>query len=194
MAGAALSLMAVDEFLAWSLDQEARHELIEGVPVEMMTGANGLQDLIVTNSIAVLKSQLRGGPSQPTTADIAVRTRIRSVRRPDVTVTCDPPRGDAYEAIEPKLVVEVLSPSNKGVAWDRKMREYRRMTHLDYILLVDAETVAATLYCREGSEWNDVDAETLADVLELSKLGCRPMMTEIYDGTGFSPAPVAEGR
>jgi Uma2 family endonuclease len=194
MAGAALRLMEADEFLVWSLDQETRYELVEGVPVEMMTGASGLHDLIVTNIIAALKSQLRGGPCRPTTADIAVRTRIRSVRRPDVTVTCDPPRGDVYEAIEPKLVVEVLSPSNKGVAWDRKMREYRRMTNMDYILLVDSETVAATLYSREGSDWNDVDGETRDDVLEFPKLGCRLTMTDIYDGTGLTPAPVAEGR
>ena len=76
-------------------------------------------------------------------------------------VTCDPPRRDAYEALEPCLVVEVLSPSNTGVKWDRKLNEYRRHEALDDILLVDSEVVAVKLYARTASGWDDVDADSL---------------------------------
>ncbi len=130
MAAAAHKSMEADEFLAWQLRQEGRYELVDGIPLEMMTGASGMHDRLVTNIIISLGNQLRGGPCRPTTADIAVRTRIRSLRRPDVTVTCDPPRGDVYEAQEPRMIVEVLSPSNTGLGWDRKMREYRRHRQL----------------------------------------------------------------
>jgi Uma2 family endonuclease len=185
MASAAVKLMDVDEFLVWCLDQEARYELVDGIPLEMMAGASRLHDLVVTNIIASLKAQLRGGPCHPTTADIAVRTRIRFVRRPDVTVTCDPPHGDVYEALEPRMVVEVLSPSNKGVAWDRKLREYRRHQSLQYILLVDSEIAAATLYVRAENDWENVDADRFADIFELPLIGCRLTMAEIYEGTGL---------
>lgn len=131
MAGAALKLMEPDEFLLWCTRQEARYELVDGEPVEMMAGDSGLHDRVVTNVIIALGTQLRSTPCRPTTADIAVRTRIRSFRRPDVTVTCDPPRGDVYEAQEPRMVIEVLSPSNAGVSWERKLREYRRLEALD---------------------------------------------------------------
>ena len=191
MAGSALRLMEAEEFLLWCLDKDARYELIEGVPVEMMAGASAVHDRIVVNIISLLHAQLRGGPCHPATADLAVRTRIRSVRRPDVTVTCDPPRGDVYDVQQPRMVVEVLSPSNVGVAWDRKLREYRRREGLDYILLIDAKLVAATLYLRNDGGWDDQDFERLSETIELSRIGCRLAMADIYEATGLSEEPAA---
>lgn len=193
MAGAAPRLMETDEFLVWCLRREGRYELVEGVPIEMITGASGMHDRLVTNLIIALGNQLRGGSWRPTTADVAVRTKIRSLRRPDVTVTCDPPRPDVYEAREPRMVIEVLSPSNTGVAWDRKMREYRRREGLDYILIVDSDIAAATLYTREGSTWEDTDFVRLSDVVELPRLGCRLPMDAIYADTGLKEDPDALG-
>ena len=195
MAGAALRLMEADEFLVWSLGQEARYELVDGVPVEMktdgaplemMAGASSVHDTIVPNIIASLHGQLRGTSCRATTADTALRTRIRGFRRPDVTVTCDPPRPDVYEALQPRLAVEVLSPSNKGVAWDRKMREYRRHEALQYILLVDSEVVGVTLYARTSDGWADSDFEKLADVVDLPEIGCRLSLSDIYEATGLT--------
>jgi Uma2 family endonuclease len=192
MTATAPKLMEPDEFLAWCLGREARYELVDGIPLEMMTGASGLHDRVVTSIIIALGNQLRGTPCRPTTADIALRTRLRSVRRPDVTVTCDPPRGDVYEAQAPRMVVEVLSPSNKGVAWDRKMREYRRLDGLDYIMLVDSEVVAVTLYQRtEDGDWDDLDADSLDDIMDLPRIGCRLALAEIYEGTGLAPGEPA---
>lgn len=152
MGSAARRLMEADAFLVWCLDQEDRWELIDGVPIEMMAGASEIHDRIAVNVIAHLHVQLRGGPCRPTTAAIALRTRIRSVRRPDVMVTCDPSRGDVYDAQKHRMVVEILSASNVGVAWDRKLREYRRREDLDYILLIDSKLVGATLYTRAGKD------------------------------------------
>lgn len=192
MADLALRLMEIDDFLLWCLGREARYELIEGIPVEMMTGASDVHDRIVVNIISSLHAQLRGSPCRPATADIAVRTRRRSVRRPDVTVSCDPPRTDVYEAQKARMVVEVLSPSNIGVAWDRKMREYRGREDLDYILLLDSQLVAATLYTRASSGWDAQDFERLSETIELPRIGCRLSMADIYEATGLSEEPQEE--
>ncbi len=189
MGSAARQLMEADEFLVWCLDQENRWELIEGVPVEMMARASEIHDRIAVNVIISLGNQLRGGPCRPTTADIALRTRIRSVRRPDVMVTCDPPRGDVYDAQKPRMVVEVLSASNVGVAWDRKLREYRRREDLAYILLIDSKLVGATLYVRTGQDWADQDFDRLSQSIELPLIGCRLVMADVYEATGLNEAP-----
>ncbi len=60
MAGTALRLMEADEFLVWCLGKEARYELIDGVPVEMMSGASAIHDRLVVNIISLLHAQLRG--------------------------------------------------------------------------------------------------------------------------------------
>lgn len=190
MASAAVKLMTADEFLVWSQDQETRYELVDGIPIDMMTVASGLHDVVVTNLIVLLHAQLRGTRCRPTTADIALRTKPRGVRRPDVTVTCDPPKGDVYESLEPRMAVEVLSKSNAGVAWERKLREYHRLG-LDYILLVDSRCVAATLMTRKGSNWDDTDYDRLTDVIDLERLSCRLPLAGIYEGTGLTEGAIA---
>ena len=60
MAAAAHKQMSADEFLIWPLDQEDRHELVDGYVVKLMSGASGVHDVIVANLIASLHPQLRG--------------------------------------------------------------------------------------------------------------------------------------
>jgi Uma2 family endonuclease len=175
-----------DEFLVWCLNQDDRYELVNGLPVKMMTGTSEVHDLVVVNIISTLRDQLRGSPCRPTTADIAVRTRIRMVRRPDVTVTCGPVRTDRYDAEMPKLVVEVLSPSNVGLGWQRKLEEYRTHPTLRYILLVDTQKPGATLLSRADVGWTDTNFDTLTDVIELPDIACRLSMANVYEGIAFS--------
>ncbi len=87
------------------------------------------------------------------------------------------------------MAVEVLSKSNTGVPWDRKLNEYRRHQLLDYILLVDSALVAVTLYVRTATGWDAVDADRCADVIELPKIDCRLTLADIYDGTGLIETP-----
>ena len=179
-------LMEGDEFLLWCLDQEDRYELVNGVPVKMMAGASEVHDRILVNVISLLNGQLRGSPCRPTTADIAVRTRIRNYRRPDVTVTCgSPPRADRYDAEEPKMVVEVLSPSNFGLDWQRKLEEYRNHPTLRYILLVDPKLPGATLISRTATDWTHRNFDTLTDVIELPDINCRLAMADIFETVEF---------
>ena len=140
-------LMTPEEFFQWQLDQDDLYELVEGVPVrmlKMMTGASRQHDLVVVNVIALLRAQLRGTRCLPTTDDIAVRTKIRTIRRPDVTVECAELVRDTYEAHEPKLVVEVLSPTTTGIDRFRKLEEYKQHPTLAYVLLIETRSPTAT--------------------------------------------------
>jgi Uma2 family endonuclease len=188
MAETALKPMTPEEFFRWQLDQEERYELVDGFPVKMETGASERHDRIVVNLIISLGTQLRGTRCRPVTADVAVRTRIKGVRRPDITVTCGEPRDDSYEAREPKMIIEVLSPSNAGVTWQRKLEEYRRLQGLAYILLVDGRRPQATLLQRTATEWEPIDADGLEAAFELPAIGCRLPMREIYEGVTFEDA------
>ena len=181
----ARKLMSPDEFYAWDPGDDERYELVEGYPVKMMSGASERHDAVVINLIAVLHAQLRGSPCRPATADTAVATRMRTRRRPDVTGTCGPPRADSFEAQEPKLVCEVLSPSNKGIAWQRKLEEYRRLEGLAYILLVSIEAPQATLLKRSAAVWESVDFDSLEDVIALPEISCAIAMRDVFEGMTF---------
>src|SRR5436309_5805030 len=114
MAEPQLRRMSQDEFLGWQDQQDRLYELVDGVPVlplKMMTGASQAHDRVVVNIIRELANQLRGGPCRPTTDDLAVRIPAGNVRRPDVTVECGEAGRRELAVREPRVVIEVLSPS-----------------------------------------------------------------------------------
>ena len=183
----ATKLMTVEEFLIWQRSREDRYELVEGVPLKLMTGASTQHDRIVGNVFADLHTQLDGSRCWPATADVALRTKIRSLRRADILVTCDEPRLDAYEAHDPKMVVEVLSPSNKGLGWQRKIEEYRQHPKLAYLLLIDSEQPQATLVTRDGEKWLPTDYDGQEGTIELPAIACSLAMSRVYRGVAFTP-------
>jgi Putative restriction endonuclease len=114
MAEPQLRRMRQDEFLAWQEHQDRLYELVDGIPVlplKMMTGASQAHDRVVVNIIAALHRQLRGTPCRPTTDDLAVRVPAGNVRRPDVAVECGQAERRELAVREPRVVIEVLSPS-----------------------------------------------------------------------------------
>ena len=195
MAETAQKLMTVEEFFVWQQDQDERYELVDGVPiiladpVTLMTGASSQHDRITSNILIALGNQLDGSPCWPATADLAVRTKIRSLRRADVVVTCDEPRLDVYEAQEPRMVVEVLSPSDRFLPWFRRNEEFRQHSKLVYLLLVDSESSQATLIARSGGTWAPTDYDGDGGVIELPEIGCKLAMASVYKGVRFESTP-----
>lgn len=188
MADPAMRRMTPEEFFAWQLGQDGLYELVDGVPVphvKMMTGASAQHDRVTVNIIATLHQQLRGTGCRPTTDDIALRTSIATIRRPDITVECGELVRDTYESRAPRLVVEVLSPSTSSVDRFRKLDEYRRHPTLSGILLVETRFPSVLLYRRRGEAWEPETYEAMTDSIDLPEIGARLALAEIYEAVLF---------
>ncbi len=184
MGEAQVRTMTVEEFYRWQLDQDERYELVDGVPVPLRakTGASNAHDVILVNCIIELGTRLRGKPCRVASADTALRTAIRSSRRPDVTIDCAPIEAGSYEAHRPTVVVVVLSPSTRKLDRFTKLEEYRRHPSLRHILLVDPDAVAAKLYSRvdEGA-WSDVDLIGRDAIVALPAIELTPPLGALYE-------------
>ncbi|KQQ39221.1 hypothetical protein ASF58_22705 [Methylobacterium sp. Leaf125] len=190
MADSARLTMTPEDFFVWQRDQDELYELVDGQPVprhRMMTGASMQHDRATVNVIVSLGTQLRGTSCRPTTADIALRTSIRGLRRPDVMVECAPLVPDTYEAREPKLVVEVASPSTTTIDQTRKVEDFKRHPTLASVLLVETLKPQALLYRRLGEGWDIETFEGLDAVIALPEIGATLSLAEIYDGLSFPP-------
>ncbi len=182
--------MTPDAFFAWQSVQEGLYELVDGVPVpheKMTTGAGAQHDRAVVNLIATLHAPLRGSGCRPTADDLALRTSIATIHRPDVTVVCSGLVRDPYENRLPRLVVEVLSPSTTNIDRFRKPDEYRRHPSLAYILLVETRFPSAVLYRREGDAWAEESFEGLDAVIALPAIGAQLALADIYEDVSFEP-------
>lgn len=173
MSEAAERQMSVEEFYLWQLDQDERYELVDGVPRRLrgMTGASNAHDVIVVNCVIQIGNRLEDKPCRVASADTALRTAIRSTRRPDVTVDCAPIQPGSYESHRPEVVIEVLSPSTSKIDRFKKLDEYRRHPTIRHILLVDPDVMEARHYSRrEGGEWTDVDLAGRDAIVDLAAI------------------------
>ena len=186
MSQSAVRRMTAEAFLQWDLDQpDARHELIDGVPVAM-TGARRRHDRIVVNALAELHGRLRGGPCLPFTADTAVRIPDGNVRRPDAGVVCGPDDDNLTYALAPRLVIEVLSPTTRAFDLARKLEEYRSVPSLDYILLVDPDAAEVILWSRDTTRaWTHTVIEGPESTIDLPALGIALPLADLYAGVSF---------
>lgn len=90
--------------------------------MKMMTGASQRHDRVTVNAIGLLFAQLRGTGCRPMTSDVAVQIPAGNIRRADVVIECGTPASDRDMAVaDPRLVIEVLSPSTMSFDRFRKL-------------------------------------------------------------------------
>jgi Uma2 family endonuclease len=132
-------------------------ELDDGV-VFMMSGGNPLHAAIAANLITALMNRLRGTGCRPYGSDMATRTGYDSIRFPDVSVYCRPHADTDHPKLrgDPKVVLEVLSPSTMAHDQKTKLEEYRALAGVDAIVFVDPDRERVRLVARTGPEgWTD---------------------------------------
>jgi Uma2 family endonuclease len=192
MAEPKLQRMSATAFFAWQEKQERLYELVDGLPVlplKMMTGASRAHDRAVVNVIAALHGQLRGGPCQPTTDDLAIQIPAGNIRRPDVTVDCGQggPRDVAVR--DPRVVIEVLSPSTMSFDRFKKVVEYQTIPTLTHILLVDTEVPRIDVLSRSaGGTWTSTRYEGLDAKIDLPTINASLGLGEVFEGMEFGEA------
>ena len=186
MAQTAQKPMTIDEFLDWQSLQDKNYELVDGIPVlplKSMTGATQRHDRIVVNFLRELSNQLRRGPCRPSTDDIALVTRGRSIRRPDVTVQCGEADPKGLVAVSPYLVVEVLSPSTMNYDRFKKIDEYKAVRSIQAILFCDTEIPRVAVRTRESDiDWSTLEYSGLEAEIRLPDIGVNLALRDVFEG------------
>lgn len=189
MAEPKLQRMSEDEFFAWQEKQDHLYELVDGLPVlplKMMTGASQVHDRAVVNIIRSLGNQLRGGPCRPTTSDLVVRIPAGNNRRPDVTVECGQAGRHEMAVRDPRIVIEVLSPSTMSFDRFKKVVEYQTVPAISHILLVDTETPRIDVLSRsERGIWDSRRHEGLDANVDLPTIKASLALADVFEGIAF---------
>lgn len=174
--------MSADEFLDWNEKQAERHELVDGIPLRMMTGARQSHNVATSNIVVALAPSAKAKGCRTTFSDTAVRTGKHAVRYPDIVVDCGPPDPTAKEAIRQTIVVEVSSPGTLAVDLTDKLDEYRGHGDIRVIILVEPDVLSVKVY------WRDADAAWIVEryddpgqVVPLPEAGSTLSLGDIYD-------------
>lgn len=178
MAEPALRLMTVAEFVAWDDGTDQRYELVGGVPVAMNPPA-APHALIVTEVGAALRRRLERPCAAYSGGGVRAADDDRTFRVPDVVVSCRPSRGAWVE--EPRLIVEVLSPSTEREDATKKLAFHRGIASVEEILLVWSDARRVEHWRREGPAWAVRDVIGSGE-LELRSCAESLGLDEIYAG------------
>lgn len=172
-------LLTAEEFLRIDFGPNMKAELDNGV-IRMMAGGTRDHARVQMNLAVAARTALRGSGCRPYGSDMAVRTHDRSVRYPDLTIDCGAPgdRPDDLTLSDPRVIVEVLSPSTRRSDLNVKKNEYRAIDGVDTIAFVDVDQQTVSIHQRIDGGWT----ETLfaADDLTLPSLGIVISHAEIF--------------
>jgi Uma2 family endonuclease len=176
----------IDEFFAWQDNQPVRYELVGGTPVRLPAGAKNVHDDILVNVLTELRRQLRGNGCRPFTRDSSIETLPGQIRRPDLGVDCGYRDPTGSRAITPRMVAEVLAPGTSDVETFERLREYKQVSTLEYILLIEPNAPVVMQWLRdEDRSWQMRLVDGLGREIAMPALGITLVMGEIYDGITF---------
>jgi Uma2 family endonuclease len=185
MASTALKAPAtLDEFLAWEEQQRERYEYLDGV-VRMTTGGTEDHDRLSVNLIRPLANALRGGPCSVHASNLKVVSRAGSASiYPELFVRCGSCEGKRTRIEDVVVAVQVLSPSTANDDLTRKRRAYTALPTMRVVVYASQDEPRLDLVRRRpDGRFDDEVVEGLDRVLELSEIGVRLPMVEIYEDT-----------
>lgn len=144
--------LSVADYLAGDRDAAVHHEYVGG-QAYAMAGASERHNRIALNISGRLNDHLDGDECEAFVSDMKVRISPDLFYYPAAVVTCDPPGGDPYFRTEPRLVVEVLSPTTERTDRREKLAAYKNCPTVQEYALVSQERMMVEFHRRNGDDW-----------------------------------------
>ena len=180
----------VAEYLEAERDGQVRHEYVAGHVYEVGetgvgAGASARHNRIAGNIFTRLNVHLDGADCEPFISDMKVRVAPDLFYYPDVFVACDPPGGDPYFRTEPRLVVEVLSPSTERADRREKLAAYRDCPSVLEYALVSQDGTRVELHRRDADGWHAEVFDDQEDRVTFDSVGLTLSLRDIYRNVRF---------
>ena len=175
--------VSVSDYLEGEKLADTRHEYLNGMVVAM-AGASRRHNTICGNCFTALHGSLGHGPCRPFMGDLKVRIAKGNETLfyyPDILVECSsiPPEDDYYTT-EPKVIIEVLSPSTERIDRREKFWAYQTLDALEEYVLVNQDKPDATVF-RRPNQWRP-EAVTAEGIIHLPSIGVEVAMRDVYAG------------
>lgn len=189
-----------EEYLACERAAFERHEWLDGL-IYAMAGESPVHSLITTNIITELGIQLRGkscavySPNMKVYAQHRLADGLKGLfAYPDVMVVCGRPVfHDEHKDVitNPKVIVEVLSPSTSRYDHEEKFERYKQNKSLTDYLLVSQRRPQIQHYVRRTRGRWEITVETkLTATIVIAAIKCRLRLANVYDRIEFPPRDV----
>lgn len=190
MRAIAVSRMSEEEYLAFDLATEGKHEFVNG-EVIAMAGASMAHLTIHTNLTLGIGNRLRGRPCRVVGSDARVRIDETGMYAyPDLTVYCGQPDlapTNPPSMLNPKVIIEILSESTADYDRGAKAAHYRHRATVEAILFVDSLRPLVEIQTRNADGTWTLDERTAGEV-RVAAIDVTLPFDEIYEGVELEAA------
>jgi Uma2 family endonuclease len=170
------------EYLELEDEAAGRHEFYQGA-IYAMAGGTPEHSAMATAILVQLGSQLTSSRCRAFNSDLRVRILATGLATyPDVTVVCGPSERDpesSTHVTNPKLVVEVLSPSTAHYDRHEKLQHYQQVSSLEAVVLVAHDEQRVDLWLRGPAGWEQ-QRYGAGETVPLAAIGCSLSVDAVY--------------
>ncbi|GAA4755616.1 Uma2 family endonuclease [Flavisolibacter ginsenosidimutans] len=182
----------IEEYLEMETASDEKHEYYHG-EVFAMSGALQPHNAIAANVLSELRIGLKGKGCRPYGSDMRIHIQSNTLfTYPDVSVFCSEVKtlnDDKFNALNPVVLIEVLSKSTKAYDRGDKFKLYRDITSLKECVLIDSMSVFIEAFAVNASgHWELREYETVDDVLQFQSLPVSIPLKDIYEDSGLTGA------
>ena len=183
------TISTAQEYLAWDVESDLRHEYCNGEIVPM-TGGTPAHNEIAATLIFLLKTALRKQPYSIFVTDQRLWIpEVDAYTYPDVMVTArplelKPDRRDTV--LNPLLVAEVLSHATEKNDRGDKFAAYRTIPVFQDYVLIAQDRPQVERYCKQGEDqWLFTEYRDLGATFTLQSVGVEIALADLYEAIEF---------
>jgi Uma2 family endonuclease len=184
----------IQEYLERELKAMDRHEYLDG-QIVTKPGESDVHSFIVVNIVSELGRALRGQPCSVAEGNLRVRTHGARYVYPDASVICgereyDPADPNQHTVLNPRVIVEVLSPTTEAYDRGDKFEYYQGIKSLEEYVLIAQDRPAVQSFLRQADgTWSLMGFNGVDATLRLRSLAIAIPFAEIYYRIAFPERP-----
>jgi hypothetical protein len=103
-----------------------------------------------------------------------------------VAIDCGRPKPGDLWAAEPRLIIEVLSPSTEWFDQTQKLEEYKSIPSVAQIAFLSQSRPFGRVWTREGEAWASIDAEGMDASFAFAAIETDVPLSEAYESVEFA--------
>jgi len=185
-------LYSPEEYLELERRAETRHEFVDGI-IYAMAGESLSHSRICINLAGEVRAKLKGKNCEALSPNMKVRAESKGMfAYPDLSVVCGEPIFHDKQKdvlLNPKIIIEVLSPSTGRYDQTKKFFRYRKElpSLTDYILIYQDAPFIEHHEKQPDGRWTHNAADGIEDILRIPSIEIELNLREVYDRVEFNP-------
>jgi Uma2 family endonuclease len=180
--------LTAEEYIEREIVSDVKHEYFNG-EIFAMAGATASHNDIAASLMISVGTQLRGTPCRPFGSDMRVKVEATGIRTyPDLSIACESrfENERQLDLLNPRVVIEILSPGTAAYDRGEKFRHYRQLSSLQEYILVETQRPHIEQFIRqENGGWLLLEYDGLDKTVQLSSVPCVLELAVVYERITF---------